>query len=483
MNQRSLAVLALLFIGACSDQVTDPPPPLPATGISVAALPTNALGAAVTYTVQRAARTRVLYWKDTETTPFDVRVTPTIDVAASDGDQIRVAVLGLNAETGYRGVVETITEKDTARSDTVSFVSGSLPQPLNVLRLRITTGIPTHGYTLVGGRRTDQTVYAVAFDSTGTIVWYRGFDVGLFGPGEIKQQANGDFTMFLGATSGWTPTAGYFVQFRPNGDVVNTFQVPAPYWTDNHDLLLRFKDGKLTSALFFAYEMRRADLTSIGGPADTLFAYHRVVEWIPPGTTKLFFDVEKYFSLQDRVDPPILPPYDLAHPNSIDVDSKGNYIVSWRNVGEVMALDPQTFAIKWRLGGSHATLRTIGDPLGFFSGQHCAFMTSPNRVLIYDNGPRHNPPVTRAVEYQIDTVAKTAALVWSFTHPRGLFNRVEGCAQRLPNGNTLVTYSVHGTVTEVDVAGNIVFEGIVEDSGAVHNHYRAIRIMSLYGPN
>jgi hypothetical protein len=86
------------------------------------------------------------------------------------------------------------------------------------------------------------------------------------------------------------------------------------------------------------------------------------------------------------------------------------------------------------------------------------------------------------VEYQIDTVAKTARLIWSFTHPRRLFNPIIGCAQRLANGNTIVTYSVQGTFTEVAPDGSIVAEAVVQDAGSPHLVHRAQRIASLYGP-
>ena len=324
-------------------------------------------------------------------------------------------------------------------------------------------------------------MYAVAFDSAGNIAWYRGFDVGLIGLGEIKQQANGDFTMFLGATSGWNATAGYYVQFHPDGDVVATYQAQAPLFTDNHELLLTFKDSVLTGALFSGYELRRTDLSSVGGPTDSLFAYHRIIRWTPGAGAVPIIKAEQIFTLADRIEPPGFPPFDLAHPNSIDVDDDGNYIVSWRNMGEVTAFNPQSGDIVWRLGGTHSMFQFVNDPLGGFSGQHCVRMVGHDRVLVYDNGLRHNPPLTRGVEYQLDRVAGTATLVWEFRHPRGLFNGFTGCAQRLTNGNTLVTFSAEGTITEVNPVGNIVAEGVVENAGTIVTPYRGIRIKSLYG--
>ena len=53
-----------------------------------------------------------------------------------------------------------------------------------------------------------------------------------------------------------------------------------------------------------------------------------------------------------RPDPvnPEQPDYD--HPNAIGFDRDGNYIVSWRNLGQVTKIDAQTGQVLWRLGGA-----------------------------------------------------------------------------------------------------------------------------------
>ena len=277
---RARILIGLIAVWGCSDVATEPSRPLPATDLVAAVLPVNALGAAVTFKAPRAQMARARYWRVDGATPFAVNSTPAVRIAAGTSELVRLVILGLTPNSTYKAVVETISNADTAESDTVTFVAGALPPALEHVQLRLTEGVPTHGYTLIGVA-SQQLLWAVAFDSTGSIAWYRGFDVGLLGLGEIKQQANGDFTMFLGATTGWNPIAGYYVQFRPDGDVVATYQAPPPLYTDNHELLLTFKDSVLTGAIFFGYELRRTDLSSVGGPADTLFAYHRILQWTP----------------------------------------------------------------------------------------------------------------------------------------------------------------------------------------------------------
>ena len=101
-------------------------------------------------------------------------------------------------------------------------------------------------------------------------------------------------------------------------------------------------------------------------------------------------------------------------------------------------------------------------------------------LLLYDNGLRHNPPETRAVEYAIDPIAMTATQVWEFRHNPPIFTPFVGSVQRLVNGNTVIGFGGVGIVTEVDPAGNIVWEGRLEIGGTPTGFYRGHRIGSLY---
>ncbi|WP_025412501.1 aryl-sulfate sulfotransferase [Gemmatirosa kalamazoonensis] len=445
-----------------------------ANGIAAARLPNNALGAAVTFTVARADSARLRYW--TEATPTDARTSPFTRLAT--GGAQRLPLLGLAPSTVYRGVVETMVGAQLVASDSFSVTTGALPAALASLHVDY-QGTPTAGYA-VSGYRGGDSVWVVAFDSTGRLAWYRGVeDRG--GVGAAALQPNGDFTVYTGGTSGWNPAEGYYVELRPDGSFVRNIAAPAPYTTDNHELVFSQYDTTGSHAYFTGFTASPTDLSSIGGPRDTLFASHRIFAWTPAGASAIALDDTKLFTLADRIDPPALPPYDLAHPNAIDVAPDGDIVVSWRNMGEVTKLDPATGAIRWRLGGTHSTLTIVNDPLGFFSGQHSVRMIAPNRLLMFDNGQRHAPQVSRLVEYEIDATRRTATLVWSFTHPKGYFSGFTSVAQRLPNGNTFGYFSTQSALVEVTPNGAIVSEGILRDQRGLVSPYRVTRIASLYG--
>jgi hypothetical protein len=71
----------------------------------------------------------------------------------------------------------------------------------------------------------------------------------------------------------------------------------------------------------------------------------------------------------------------------------------------------------------------------------------------------------------------TLELVWSYAGPRFYSSNISG-AQRLPNGNTLVTEGANGRLFEVTREGRIVWEYMypqfsgAQSSNAVYRGYR-----------
>jgi len=102
----------------------------------------------------------------------------------------------------------------------------------------------------------------------------------------------------------------------------------------------------------------------------------------------------------------------------------------------------------------------VNDPLNGFSCQHDIRAVGHRRYTLFDNGNAHGPPVSRAVEYELDPNARTAALVWEYRAVPDRYTYHQGNAQRLPNGNTLINFVLpeYPKVTEVDRDGEVEFE-------------------------
>ncbi len=478
-SPRLVAVL-LSFVGlgtSCSDHGIGPTgvdrPAI--SNVAVAASPYNALSTVVSFTATRADSVRVVYWAGGEpplATPY----------YRLRGDTARIATLGLRPRTTYYHTVEAVGSDVRVASDTLPLATGDVPQSLQSVHLDV-TGLPTGGYVLtpVTFFGADTVAYALAFDASGQIRWYRAFNEGV-PAGETKQQPNGDFTIFLGLSQGWQPTYGRYVEFMPSGEIVRSYAASPPFYTDNHEILLSGIGDTVATVHLFGYELRQVDLSARGGPVDALVAGHVIERQSVTGQVEFLWNAWDHFVLADWIEPTgVNPPLDFDHPNSLDFDVDGSYVVSFRHMGEITKIDRRTGTIVWRLGGRNNQFTFLNDPLGGFSGQHSVRVLENGNLLVYDNGLRHTPPESRAVEYRLDAGMKTATMVWQYRRPAPVFTPFLGSVQRYENGNTFVAFSTANLIVEVDPNGTPVWQGVL-NLGAQTNPiiFQALKVPSLY---
>ncbi|HEV7702897.1 MAG TPA: aryl-sulfate sulfotransferase, partial [Gemmatimonadaceae bacterium] len=123
-----------------------------------------------------------------------------------------------------------------------------------------------------------------------------------------------------------------------------------------------------------------------------------------------------------------------------------------------------------------------GDALTGFSAQHSVRVLENGNLLVFDNGTKHAPSESRAVEYHLDESAHTATAVFDFRHAPPLYTPFTGSVQRFANGNTLVGYP-YGTptlvATEVTPDGAVTYEGTLVAGGS-QTPYRFTKVRSLY---
>ncbi|GJG84899.1 hypothetical protein tb265_00800 [Gemmatimonadetes bacterium T265] len=352
--------------------------------------------------------------------------------------------------------------------------NASVPDVVRRVHLNM-TGRPYGGY-IVTSLTLGDTAYAVAFDTTGKVAWYRAFP-GYSGSSDAYLQPNGDMTLGLGASRGWEPVPGFHQEFRPaTGAPVKQWAAPSGYYTDLHEI--RVGSGSKPTYLF-GYDIKPMDLRPRGGADNTPTAGHTIFSVDASGNAKPVFVSRDHFTTADWINPETLI-QDYDHPNSIDVDTDGGLIVSWRNFDEVSKIDPNTGQFVWRLGGRHSQFTFVNDPFNGFSGQHFARVLANGNVLLYDDGNAHAPKESRAAEYKLDPVAHTATLVWQYRHSPAIYTPFVGSAQRLPNGNTVVGFGNVGVVTEVTSSGSVVWEGTLSVDGKTGVlAYRLLKYTSL----
>jgi hypothetical protein len=149
---------------------------------------------------------------------------------------------------------------------------------------------------------------------------------------------------------------------------------------------------------------------------------------------------------------------DYCHANAIESDFDGNLMLSSRNMDEITKINRITGKTIWRLGGKNNEFEFINDTIGF-SHQHAVRRIKNGNITLYDNGNFHVPPFSRAIEYKLDEVNKTATLVWQYRNNPDIYAPATGYVQRLPNNNTLICWGLtNPTLTEVRYDGTKVLE-------------------------
>ncbi len=465
----SSLLLSLAPSGCSGGSASPSPPPDP---VIVSPNPNNALSVYVTFSAPGASAAFV-----NSRAGLQLLATPMVSLDA-DGTG-RVAVLGLSPSTGYRHDVEAMTGTKSDTTGSVTSATGPLPAELAGIRMLITpvSGSPQPGYLLVSGVGDD----AFAIDETGAVRWYRAFGQPVQ---ESKMQADGAFTTYVGASTGWQPMPGQYVRYAPDGTIAAVYTAAQPdstdggvraVYTDPHEMLLTTDAQGAEHVHVVAYEQRpRAP----GATGDKI-AWHELVRQSASGAEELRWTSWSRFSAADQIETDLTD--DMDHMNAIAIDpTDGNYVVSERNFDALVKIDAQTGAVIWQLGGVQNQFQIVGDPLNGFQGQHSIRVLPNGDLLLFDNGVHRSPLAGRAVEYKLDATAMTATMVWQYQHVPAIATPYVGSVERMQNGNTLVAYCWAGVVDEVDPNGAVVWEGLLLNGATNATCYRVRRVPSLY---
>ena len=170
---------------------------------------------------------------------------------------------------------------------------------------------------------------------------------------------------------------------------------------------------------------------------------------------------------------------DWHHMNAVQPFPDGkSLLASSRNQHLLFKVDLDTGQIIWKMGADGDFTITDGDR---FYRQHAPEIQANGNILLYDNG-KSSRPYSRAIElaYTYTDEVKEAHVVWNFTPTPLIYTPIWGDADRLENGNTLITVGIrneeqHSHLMEVssDNPGVLLWDLIFPLDGGV---YRAERI-------
>ena len=136
------------------------------------------------------------------------------------------------------------------------------------------------------------------------------------------------------------------------------------------------------------------------------------------------------------------PMIDLFHANSVQVLGPNRVLVTCRHQDLLLDLELDPVRVRWLYGP------------GELSGPHDGTRLESGNVLVFDNG------LDRERSRVVEVDPRTNTVVWQHDggeeHP--FYTRSRGAAQRLANGNTLVTVSDEAFAFEVTPEGDRVWE-------------------------
>jgi len=180
-----------------------------------------------------------------------------------------------------------------------------------------------------------------------------------------------------------------------------------------------------------------------------------------------------------------------------------NIIISSRNANFIAIISRETGDFVWKVGPDFSKNTLEGQKLGQFVGQHNAHMIpeglpGAGNILVFDNGgasgysifgtPNRFRFYSRVIEFN----PVNLDIVWEYKNRFGLwpypregrfhkfFSFLLSSAQRLPNGNTLITDGSLGRLIEVTKEKEIVWE--YTNPTIIQLIYRAYRVPPEWVP-
>ncbi len=246
-----------------------------------------------------------------------------------------------------------------------------------------------------------------------------------------------------------------FYMLDTNYVIIDSFYTGNGYTTDEHDLQI-LDNGHY---LILAYDPQIVNMSEIYPGGDTAALVIGLIVQELDNNKNVVFQWRSwdYFSILDASNISFTASeIDYVHGNAVEKDIDGNLMISSRNMDEITKINRQNGNIIWRLGGKKNQFTFINDTLGF-NRQHDIRRVHNGNITLYDNGNFHNPPFSRAVEYQINETAKTVTLVWEYRNNPRIYAFAMGNVQRLPNGNTIIGWGyTNNALSEVTPQGTKV---------------------------
>lgn len=355
-----------------------------------------------------------------------------------DAPEHRTLLLGMKGERDYWFRVVAKVDGRTCRSETFTLTTGPTPNSLPTIRREVLIeNAVAPGFVVsttgLGGRGTSSGPMAFIIDHEGDVVW-------------------------------WAPAPSGAGRARMNWEGSEMWISAVNNGGRGGEMRRVSMDGLDVEASVAGLEAAHHDFTVLpGGRIVTIM--HReggcssVVQRDPDGTITPV--VENVSTLYE--------PVRECHPNAIHYHPEDeSFTLSDRNPNLFVKFT-RSGELEWQFGG----LNPLGSWMpGVWQVNHGHHLLDNGNFVFFSNGlgARASP----VFEFELDPAAGTAREVWRYQSQYS--STTLGDVQRLPNGNTFVTYSNAGVMHEVDADGELV------QSFATGSLGYAMHRPTLYGP-
>jgi hypothetical protein len=385
----------------------------------------------------------------------------------------RVHVVGMHPETAYQ--IKAVSTSSTATGSAEgTFTTGKVPTNLPSMGTLVTNepdkmqpGWTLTNYQVGGSSNTStQPGIIVIVDEQAIPVWY---------------YVHGTTADQYGMTS---------TDFLPNGHVLvgNASAEPAVEVDLEGNIVWTGPTGGTPAASHHTGKLMNGDYAIVRESNATA----RVEELSPDDKVVWTWDLYDYIK-------PKTTAADWCHVNSVTFDEVNNFLYFNCRFQGLFKVNRADKSILWQMGAAiddsnSGDITYLPDNSARFNDSHDPEIHADGTILFYDNqgwashtgGEGNGSYHTRVVEYKLDEPNKTATLSWEFPgnfmvddwYKSTWYTPIWGDADRLSNGNVLVTAGVRGSGThtrifEVTRAGEVVWAmEWPENNGS----YRADRI-------
>jgi hypothetical protein len=361
---------------------------------------------------------------------------------AVDGAEFTASLIALKPGREYTIRATVVSSAGTYASSDEILTTATVPSLIPDIEVSYSSlDGPRPGYlvsSIVKERST-----AVILDGEGDVVWWHPKqDVpGVISRATLSQDQTAVVYLMERTHEDMLHMPTELVRVSLDGSEMRTHVIPGAH----HDMV-ELPDGTVGAIVFDQVQSEfgthivdRIDELSPDGDVRTVWSASDWIEFDPDLVAEAAHDDMGY-----------------THANALDYDEDlGAYLIGLRNLDMIVAVERSSGEVLFQIGGKGSDYESTETTERFFEGQH-QFHLEGDSLLVFDNGPA-SAYESRAVEYLLDDEEGTAEPVFVHLSDPPVFCTVLGDVDRLPSGNTMVTWSSAGQLDEVTPDGEVVW--------------------------